>query len=72
VDERPVREAVLDTNATVHLDYDLTADDLGDEDVVRVELLLDQTFVPADGDGSSQDTRELGIRVFDAYVEPLP
>ena len=72
VDERTVREAMLDTNATVHLDYDLTAADLGDDDVVRVELLVDQTFIPADRDGSSQDTRELGIRVFDAYVELLP
>ena len=56
----------------MHLDYELTAAELGDDVVVRVELLIDRTFIPADRDGSSQDTRELGIRVFDAYVEPLP
>ena len=72
VGERTLREAPLNTNETTHLDYELTAAELGNDDVVRLELLVDRTFVPAEQDASARDTRELGVRVFDAYVEPLP
>ena len=71
VGERTLREVALNTNDPAHLDYELTAADLGGDDVVRLELLVDQTFVPAEHDTSSADTRELGVRVLDAYVEPL-
>ena len=72
VGERTLREAPLNTNETTHLDYELTAAELGNDDVVRLELLVDRTFVPAEQNASARDTRELGVRVFDAYVEPLP
>ena len=72
VAERTLREVVVDTNEPVHLNYEFGAADLGSDDVVRLELLVDQTFSPADSGGSSVDTRELGVRVFDAFVEPLP
>lgn len=71
VDERTLREATLDTNSRTSLDYELTPSELGDSDDVRVELLVDPTFVPVDENVSSRDDRELGIRVFDAYVEPV-
>lgn len=70
VNDRTIREVTLDTNEIVHLDYELTEADLGDDDVVNLELLVDQTFVPAKVDGG-YDTRELGVRVSGAYVEPL-
>ena len=71
VGERALRKVALNTNDPAHLDYELTAADLGGDDVVRLELLVDKTFVPAEHDTSSADTRELGVRVLDAYVEPL-
>ena len=71
VDARTLRETTLATGDTVHLDYDLTAAELGDADVVQLEFLIDQTFVPANRDEDSTDTRELGVRVMDLYVEPL-
>ena len=62
----------LDSAAPVRLDYHMTVADLGEAADVRVELLIDQTFQPAAFDASARDTRELGIRLIDAYVEPLP
>ena len=72
VDERTLRAATLDTNARTRLGYELTPAELGDSDVVRMRLSVDQTVVPALEVDGSQDGRELGLRVFDVYVEPLP
>ena len=72
VDERTLREVTLATDEILHLEYELTEAELGDGDVVQLELLVDQTFVPVDQDRSATDTRELGVRVMDVYVEPLP
>jgi hypothetical protein len=45
--------------------FPLTASQLGDTDMVEIGLALDRTFKPSGG-----DTRDLGIRVFHAFVEP--
>ena len=71
VGERTLREVTLETNRVVHLEYELTAADLGEDDIVRLELVVDQTFVPNER-GAGDDARELGVRVFEARVEPLP
>ena len=69
---RTFDEVTLDAEDPVRLEYQMTVADLGDATDVRVELLVDRTFEPAALDGGARDTRELGIRLFDAYVEPLP
>lgn len=38
--------------------------------VVRLELLVDQTFIPSEL-GVGDDARELGVRVLTVYVEPI-
>jgi hypothetical protein len=44
---------------------------LGDEEMVEVQLEVDKTFVPAQVPAAnSKDGRELGVRVFHAFVEP--
>jgi hypothetical protein len=44
---------------------------LGAGDMVEIRLVADQTFVPALEPGaSSNDPRELGARVFHAFVQP--
>jgi hypothetical protein len=65
--------------ATVPVDADdapvrkfaLTAAQLGSGDMVEVRLVANRTFVPALEAGTkSSDTRELGVRVFHAFVQP--
>ena len=49
----------------------LTAAALGGGDMVELRLVVDQTFVPALEPGAqSNDPRELGARVFHAFVQP--
>jgi len=51
----------------------LTADQLGSGETVEVRLSVDRTFVPALATGSGNgDSRELGVKVFRAFVEPIP
>jgi hypothetical protein len=49
----------------------LSATALGEGDMVELRLVVDQTFVPALEPGAqSNDPRELGARVFHAFVQP--
>jgi hypothetical protein len=49
----------------------LTLAELGSGDMVEVTLDLDKTWIPSQVPGSgSHDPRELGLRVFHAFVEP--
>lgn len=51
--------------------FTLTAAQLGLGDMVEVRLVANRTFVPALEAGTkSGDTRELGVRVFHAFVQP--
>jgi hypothetical protein len=50
----------------------VTPAQFGDGDMVDVSLSVDRTFVPAAVPAMrSTDPRELGVRVFRAYVQPL-
>lgn len=50
---------------------DLTAAQMGGGDMVELRLVANRTFVPAlDPASKSGDTRELGARVFHAFVQP--
>jgi hypothetical protein len=49
----------------------ITAQQLGTADVVDLKLTVDKTYVPAVvTNGANRDPRELGVRVFHAYVQP--
>ena len=44
---------------------------MGDSDLTELQIAVDKTFVPAVvTGGTSKDPRELGVRVFHAYVDP--
>jgi hypothetical protein len=48
----------------------LSAADLGTGDLVEIRLVANRTFVPAlEPSSKSSDTRELGVRVFHAFVQ---
>jgi hypothetical protein len=49
----------------------LPAAALGDGDLVEIKLIANRSFVPAlEPAAKSSDTRELGVRVFHAFVQP--
>ena len=49
----------------------ITPEQLGTGDTVEMRLVVDRTFIPAAIPSmNSRDPRELGVRVFRAYVEP--
>ena len=48
----------------------LTAAQLGSADVAELVISVDKTYVPAVLNTGSKDPRELGIRVFHAFVDP--
>ena len=51
--------------------FTLSAAQLGTGDMAEVRLIANRTFVPALEPGpKSSDTRELGVRVFHAFVQP--
>ena len=70
IGEEVLEELSLSTSELVIIDRTLTAAELGSDDVVRLELLVDQTFVPSEL-GAGDDTRELAVRVLTVYVEPI-
>ena len=48
----------------------LTVAQLGNGDMAEIRVEVDRTFTPAKQAGGSRDSRELGIRVYHAFVEP--
>ncbi len=76
--ELRIGDAVVDTfdapaaGGSVIRRIDIPASRLGGGETVDVTLSVDKTFVPADVPVlKSSDPRELGIRVFRAYVQPM-
>jgi hypothetical protein len=50
---------------------ELSAPQLGNGDMVEITLVANRTFVPAlEPAAKNNDTRELGVRVFHAFVQP--
>jgi len=53
-------------------ELDLRAEQLGDADMVRLDLEVDPSFVPSElPDLTSEDVRRLGVRVFYIFLETL-
>ena len=47
----------------------ITAAELGTNDKVELRIDVDRTFVPADLAGGGRDRRELGLQVYQAFIE---
>ena len=48
----------------------IKAAQLGDGDVAELVISVDKTYIPAVLVPGSKDPRELGVRVFHAYIDP--
>jgi len=49
----------------------LKADQMGTEEMAELHVTVDKTFVPSQiSAGTSKDPRELGVRVFHAFIDP--
>ena len=71
IGDRILKELEIDTAEVVYLVQEIPAADLGSDDIVHLELRVDRTFTPATLDDGAQDSRDLGVRVFYTYFEPL-
>ncbi|HXT71797.1 MAG TPA: hypothetical protein VN700_18720 [Vicinamibacterales bacterium] len=70
VGQTAVETLTIDSKGTQLKKIPLTVAQLGTGDMVEVRIDVDRTFIPAKQPGGSRDSRELGIRVFHAFVEP--
>jgi hypothetical protein len=67
---QPVDQFTLNPGGQLLRKITLSPAQLGQTDMVELRISVDKTFVPAVLSGSkSKDPRELGIRVFHAFVE---
>ena len=66
-----VRELLIDSMVPQFYEVPLVAEQFGDADTASLEIAVDQTFVPAEVlEGSAEDQRSLGVRVYYAFLEP--
>ena len=72
VGDQVARSFVRDAAGRQTINVLLPAAMLGGQDRVDVHIGVDRLFVPANVSPGSQDTRELGIRVYRAAVERSP
>jgi len=71
VGEAVVDEFDLEPGLPIVRRIALSASQLGDANSVELAVVSDKTFVPAKFAGlQSSDTRQLGVRVFRAFVQP--
>ncbi len=65
VNGQPIGTFAADSRDRKMLTFPITAAQLGTGDMAELTLTVDKTFAPG-----GSDTRELGVRVFHAFVEP--
>jgi hypothetical protein len=49
--------------------FPLTAAQIGPNEIAEIQIAVDKTFVPAQVQAGSKDSRLLGVRVFHAFIE---
>ncbi len=70
VGDQPVEEFTLEPDERVLRKMTLSAVHFGAEEIAEVRISVDKTFIPAELEaGRSRDPRELGVRVFHAFVD---
>ncbi|MDP6373702.1 MAG: hypothetical protein QF463_01985 [Vicinamibacterales bacterium] len=68
-DREVARFSIDNTDAELRL-LPITQAQLGEEDMIELQILVDGSFIPAERSATNaDDTRELGIRVFEIFVD---
>jgi hypothetical protein len=68
---QPVEQFTLNAGDRTLKKIPLKASQFGSADTVEVQIAVDKTYVPATlNAGVNKDPRELGVRVFHAFVQP--
>jgi len=67
---QPIAEFTLKPKQPELRKIPLKAAQLGNADVSEIAIAVDKTYVPAVVNSGSKDPRELGVRVFHAFVDP--
>ena len=71
LNDKPLEELALEPGKEVLKKIPLKADALGPSDTAELKFEVDKTYVPALMPAvNSRDPRELGVRVFHAFVDP--
>ena len=69
IDEQEVAQFLLETTQVELRRLPITHEQLGTEEMVDLNIVVDGSFVPSERSATNAgDTRELGIRVFDIFV----
>jgi hypothetical protein len=68
--DKPVTKFVADSSSMALLRIPISAAQLGTGEMAEIRLEVDRTFVPAKLPSGGRDSRELGIRVYHAFVGP--
>jgi hypothetical protein len=72
IGDQTIDSFVIDPKKEVIRKPIITAAQLGTADIVDLKISVDKSYVPAlITNGASRDPRELGIRVFHAYMQPV-
>src|SRR5262245_39798949 len=73
IGNKAINEFTLTPKRPVLKKIPITAAQFGSEDLVELRIDVDKTFVPAlvAAAGTSKDPRELGVRVFHVFIQPV-
>lgn len=70
IEDREVARFLIENNQVELREIPITQEQLGDENMVELSISVDNAFIPAKRSAANNDdTRELGIRVFDILVD---
>jgi hypothetical protein len=65
----PIAAFPVDASSRVLRRIPITREQMGEAETVELQLEVDRTFVPAEHGMNAGDDRELGIRVFNVYLD---
>ena len=70
IEGREVARFLIETTQAELREIPISQEQLGDQNLVELGIVVDGAFIPAERvDADNNDTRELGIRVFDILVD---